>query len=257
MVSKALTTTFTIVVGLFVWGCSSDSGSNEKAAFKQAESEFQVASPNFQNIRPRKSLPQENSCYGEDLSPPLSWSGAPSETKSFALLAGEPGKESGSWSHWVLFNIPAGTQELSSGIPTSTDTLPDGTRQGTNDFKNIGYNGPCPPPIVIALDFYGNSPLKQDRPVARKYEFTLYALDAMLDLEAGSRHNELVSAMEGHILAEALTAGKFHASHSLDTKPTPESGKTKVYSGTNVNLAPSKKGTSSAELITPTPTGGK
>ena len=251
--SKLLIVTLTIAVASFAWGCSSDSGANEKAASEQTESDFQVSSTNFWDTRPRKSITQEHTCYGGDISPPLTWSGAPAGTESFALLADEPAKESGSWSHWVLFNIPAETQELQAGIPTSTATLPDGTVQGTNDFKNIGYNGPCPAPIVIALDFTGNSTLKQPRPLARKYEFKLFALSTMLDLQSGARRDDLISAMEGHILAEVSTAGKFHASHSLDTKPTPEAGKTKVYSGKTVNLAPSKKGTSSGELITPTP----
>lgn len=195
------------------------------------------------------------------MSPPLSWSRAPSGAQSFALVADEPEHESGSWVHWVLFNIPAETTELPTGIPTSTDTLPDGTRQGTNDFKNLGYNGPCPDPIVIALDFIGNSTLAQKRPVPRVYQVTLYALDAMLDLAAGSSRNELVSAMKGHILGQAFAAGKFTASHGLDTKGGGANLQT-VRQGTQTpsgEAAPSgeKIYNSLGELITPTPAGGQ
>ena len=118
-----------VLVVQIVAGCSSstdDSNSSNAAATIEGSS-FMISSPNFTEIRPKRRIPEENSCYGQNSSPPLSWSGAPEGTQSFALIVDEPGHESGSWAHWVVFDIPAGTAELSPGIPTSTKSFPGGT----------------------------------------------------------------------------------------------------------------------------------
>jgi hypothetical protein len=96
----------------------------------------------------------------------------------------------GTWVHWVLFNLPAGVSELSESVPPESE-LDDGSRQGTNDFGRIGYGGPCPP---------GGT---------HRYYFKLYALDIVLELEAGARKPQLLEAMEGHILAEGQLMGKY------------------------------------------------
>ena len=154
---------------------------------------FQLTSPAFAEGKP---IPRKYTCEGSDVSPPLQWSGAPPATKSFALIADDPDAPDPKapkmvWVHWVIFNIPA----TATGLPENlakTQTLPDGTRQGTNDFRRIGYGGPCPPP---------GDP--------HRYFFKLYALDTVLELKPGATKPELLKAMEGHILAHAQLMGTY------------------------------------------------
>lgn len=130
-------------------------------------------------------------CKGENVSPPLSWEGAPSGTKSFALICDDPDAPFMTWVHWVIYEIPANVTKLSEGI-AKEDTLSNGAKQGRSNFGTIGYGGPCPPP---------GGP--------HRYFFKLYALDAMLNLEPGLDKKALLKKMEGHILEEAQLIGKF------------------------------------------------
>ena len=130
-------------------------------------------------------------CKGEDVSPSLSWDGVPSGTKSFALICDDPDAPFMTWVHWVIYDIPANVTELSEGVPKD-NTLSSGAKQGRNDFRKIGYGGPCPPP---------GGP--------HRYFFKLYALNAMLNLEPGLTKKALLKKMEGHILEEAQIIGKF------------------------------------------------
>ena len=135
-------------------------------------------------------IPAQYTCNGADISPPLAWEEVPEVAKSLALIVDDPDAPVGTWVHWVLYNLPASTRELKENI-TKTKILPDGAMQGTNDFRKIGYNGPCPP---------GGT---------HRYFFKLYALDEMVDLNPGARKKDLVDAMKGHILAECQLMGKF------------------------------------------------
>jgi Raf kinase inhibitor-like YbhB/YbcL family protein len=135
-------------------------------------------------------IPAQYTCNGPDVSPPLNWEDVPEETKSLALIADDPDAPVGTWVHWVLYNLPADTHELQEDLP-KTKVLPNGAMQGTNDFRKIGYNGPCPP---------GGT---------HRYFFKLYALDELVDLNPGARKKDLLDAMKGHILAECQLMGKF------------------------------------------------
>ena len=137
------------------------------------------------------TIPKQYTCDGPDLSPPLSWNGAPSGTQSFALIADDPDAPVGTWVHWVLYNAPAGSNGLAEGVKKQ-DQLADGTLQGRNDFRKVGYGGPCPPP---------------GKP--HRYFFKLYALDTKLNLKAGSTKADVESAMKGHTLAQAEWMGKY------------------------------------------------
>lgn len=137
------------------------------------------------------AIPKKFTCEGPDLSPPLSWSGAPPGTQSFALILEDPDAPAGTWVHWVLYDLPANTKDLAEGVPKEAQ-LSNGARQGRNDFRKIGYGGPCPPP---------------GKP--HRYFFKLYALDKMLDLKAGASKVEAESAMKGHILAQAQLMGRY------------------------------------------------
>ena len=138
-------------------------------------------------------IPAKHSCDGADVSPSLAWSGPPPGTVAFALIADDPDAPAGTWVHWVLFNLPGSLTALPEGVP-KTDQLPSlgGALQGKNDFRRIGYGGPCPPP---------------GKP--HRYFFKLYALDAALPLKAGATKQEVERAMRGHVLAEAALMGTY------------------------------------------------
>jgi Raf kinase inhibitor-like YbhB/YbcL family protein len=137
------------------------------------------------------TIPKQYTCDGPDLSPPLAWSGTPAGTQSFALIADDPDAPVGTWVHWVLYNAPGAAHELAEGLKKQ-DQLPDGTLQGRNDFRKIGYGGPCPPP---------------GKP--HRYFFKLYALDTKLNLKPGATKTEVESAMKGHVLGQAEYVGRF------------------------------------------------
>jgi Raf kinase inhibitor-like YbhB/YbcL family protein len=136
-------------------------------------------------------IPAKFTCDDKNLSPALKWSGAPAGTKSFALVVDDPDAPMGTWVHWVLYDLPANAAELSEGVP-KTETIPAGGKQGVNDFKQIGYGGPCPPPAK-----------------AHRYMFKLYALDTALDLKPGATKKQLEHAMVRHILAQAQLIGTY------------------------------------------------
>jgi len=136
-------------------------------------------------------IPKKYTCDAADLSPALAWNGMPAGTQTFALIADDPDAPVGTWTHWVIWDIPAKLTGLAENV-LKTETLADGTRQGRNDFRRIGYGGPCPPP---------------GKP--HRYFFRLYALDGKLDLRAGSSRGELEKAMSGHVLAQAEVMGKY------------------------------------------------
>jgi Raf kinase inhibitor-like YbhB/YbcL family protein len=137
------------------------------------------------------AIPQAHTGDGADASPPLAWSGEPEGTASFALICEDPDAPRGIWVHWVLFNLPPATHELSGGISPDA-SLDDGALQGKNDFGKLGYGGPAPPP---------------GKP--HRYFFRLYALDGSLPLKAGATKQQLVSAMKDHILAETHLMGTY------------------------------------------------
>lgn len=135
-------------------------------------------------------IPKKHSCDAEDVSPDLKWSGVPKEAKSLALICDDPDAPVGTWVHWVLFNIPAAVNALPAGVPPDA-ALKNGARQGKNDFRKLGYGGPCPP---------GGT---------HRYFFKVYALDTVLNLDSGSTKAQVVAAMKGHILAEGQLMGKY------------------------------------------------
>jgi Raf kinase inhibitor-like YbhB/YbcL family protein len=106
----------------------------------EGEMTLRLTSPAF---APGARIPVRYTCDGEDLSPPLAWSGVPAETQSLALFCDDPDAPAGIWHHWALFDLPAAMTELRAGYPREAKV--DGTRQAINDFGGIGYRGPCHP----------------------------------------------------------------------------------------------------------------
>ena len=136
-------------------------------------------------------IPQQYTCEGANVSPPLEWSGVPSGTQSLVLIiedpdAASPAAPSAGWVHWLLFNLPAQT----TGLPEGIKNLPNGTHEGLNDWKRPGYGGPCPPSG------------------RHRYAHKLYALDAQLDLARPTKQ-QVEEAMHGHIVAQAALLGTF------------------------------------------------
>lgn len=137
-------------------------------------------------------IPKKYTCEGQDISPPLSWSGVPNHARTLALVvddpdAPDPAKPQRTWVHWVLYDIPADV----TGLPEGATRLPAGTREGMNDWKRTGYGGPCPP-------------------IGRhRYFFKLYALDTELSDLGRPNKAELEKAMRGHVLAQTELLGTY------------------------------------------------
>jgi hypothetical protein len=160
---------------------------NNKPA-KERTMNIQITSTAFAEGKP---IPTKYTGDGNDVSPPLQWTNAPANTKSFALISDDPDAPVGTWVHWVLYDLPPATTTLAEDTPKS-QFLPNGAKQGLNDFRRLGYGGPSPPP---------------GKP--HRYFFKLYALDTVLDLKPGVTKKDLLKAMEGHVLAEGQLMGTY------------------------------------------------
>jgi Raf kinase inhibitor-like YbhB/YbcL family protein len=137
------------------------------------------------------TIPQRYTCDGDDLSPALQWSEPPAGTQSLALIFDDVDAPAGTWVHWVIFDMPAGALSLPEGVPA--DPVVDGLGvHGSNSWQDLGYGGPCPP-----------------KGGPHRYTFRLYALDTVLDLDAGAGRADLDKAMEGHILGTGQLMGRY------------------------------------------------
>jgi Raf kinase inhibitor-like YbhB/YbcL family protein len=144
-----------------------------------------------------QEIPQKYTCaVPSAVSPAMSWTDVPAGTATFAMIFHDPdpvlGKGTGDVLHWAIFNIPGTARSLPEGVATKAE-LEDGTRQPNNLGGNPGYMGPCPPP-----------------PAPHHYTFEFYALDTKLDIPATSSRDDLLKAMNGHVLAKAVYIGMFH-----------------------------------------------
>nr|WP_035914787.1 YbhB/YbcL family Raf kinase inhibitor-like protein [Legionella lansingensis] len=143
-----------------------------------------VASPVFE---PNTFIPEKYTCDGADISPALFWQNPPENTKSFVLIIEDPDASSQKWIHWLVFNIPAENRNLTEGL------LPAGAISTRNSWGIMGYRGPCPPA--------GET---------HRYFFKLYALDQMLPLNASATKDEVVDAMQYHVLASSEFSANYH-----------------------------------------------
>jgi len=166
-------------------GCQSTTATPQEGEAKMA---LQVTSSAFSEGSP---IPRQYTCDGEDLSPPLAWTGAPANARSLALIADDPDAPAGTWVHWVLYDIPSSLSSLPQGV-SKTPTVPGLGTQGTNTSRKAFYNGPCPP-----------------RGKPHRYFFKLYALDSSLNLKPGASAAEVEKAMRGHILAQGQLMGTY------------------------------------------------
>lgn len=150
-----------------------------------------LTSPSFEH---GAEMPRRHSCEGAELSPPLAWSNLPRDTRSLVLIvddpdAPDPARPQRTWVHWIVYNLPPEAGGLPEGV--NGDTLPQGARQGKNDWSRADYGGPCPP-------------------VGRhRYMHKLYALDTVLPDLGVATKPEVQRAMHGHVLAQATLIGTY------------------------------------------------
>ena len=135
------------------------------------------------------TIPREFTCDADDTSPPLIWSGAPANTKAFAIVMDDPDAPVGTWVHWVAYNLPPDMTAMPAG---GSKTLPPGSLDGKNSWGRTGYGGPCPP-----------------RGKPHRYSFRVYALDAAVELAAGASKHDLEKAMKPHVLAAGELVGLY------------------------------------------------
>jgi hypothetical protein len=149
-----------------------------------AAQDFTLTSPAFGE---GQHIPPRHTCEGEDLSPRLEWTRVPPQTRSFALIMDDPDAPSGTFTHWLLADIPAEARELRE----AEDAV---GVAGRNDFGGTGWGGPCPPPK------HGD----------HRYNFRLLALDLeTTGLAAGASRADFEAAIDGHVLGEATLMGRF------------------------------------------------
>jgi len=148
---------------------------------------FSVTSPAF---AANGVIPKQHTCEGANRSPELRWSDAPAATKAFALIVDDPDAPAGTWVHWVLYDLPGDVTGLPEGVPAD-ETVRGGTH-GTNSARKLGYGGPCPPP---------------GKP--HHYVFKLYALNAPTALKPRGTKEDVLHAIEGHVLGQAELIGTY------------------------------------------------
>jgi Raf kinase inhibitor-like YbhB/YbcL family protein len=142
---------------------------------------MKISSPSFAD---GQAIPAKYTCDGDDINPPLVFSGAPPSAKSLVLIMDDPDAPGGTFDHWIVWNIPPTTSGVAEGQPLRGVV-------GRNGFGKNGYGGPCPPSGE------------------HRYQFKLYALDTTLDLPRSASKAQLERAMKGHILAEAAMMGRY------------------------------------------------
>jgi Raf kinase inhibitor-like YbhB/YbcL family protein len=171
------------IIAIILAGCES-----KEPPPAEGEAVLSVSSTAFQE---GESIPDKYTCQGQDVSPPIAWGEPPAGTQSLALITDDLDAPFGVFTHWVIFNIPPASRELAEAVSTQP-RLTSSVLQGKNGFGKIGYGGPCPPS--------GGS---------HRYQFTIYALDSPIDLKAGASKNEVLDAMQGHILARGKLTGTY------------------------------------------------
>jgi Raf kinase inhibitor-like YbhB/YbcL family protein len=141
------------------------------------------------------TIPRLYTCDGKDVSPPLAWSGVPETARSLALICEDPDAPRGTWTHWVIYDIPASVKELGEGLPAQerikVTAGGETALQGKNDFGKTGYGGPCPPSG------------------SHRYFFRIYALDTGLGPGSGTTRQDLLRSIKGHVLAEGELMGRY------------------------------------------------
>jgi Raf kinase inhibitor-like YbhB/YbcL family protein len=149
---------------------------------------FDLTSPAFAT---GAEIPVQYTCDGPNVSPPLRWADPPARTGVYVLIADDPDAPGGTWVHWVLYGMPPSARGIPESVPPRDEVAGIG-RQGLNDFKRVGYGGPCPP-----------------RGPAHRYFFKLYAVDREVALSPGKTKAEVLDSIQGHVLGQAELMGRY------------------------------------------------
>ena len=180
---------FLILLSILISSCTSsptktpETPTTETQATEvKANMALEITSNAFAN---GQSIPVKYSCKGNNISPDLAWKEPPTGTQSFALIVDDPDAPMGTWVHWVVYNLPANTRSLQE------NTNSNGMSAGKNSSGNMRYDGPCPPSGT------------------HRYYFKLYALDTNLNLSPGATKEQVLNAMQGHVLAQGELMGTF------------------------------------------------
>ncbi len=174
------------VTALFSTGC----GKSTPEPASDSDTSFELTSPAFADGGP---IPAKYTCDGEEVSPPLEWKNLPPGTFTVAVVMDDPDAVPVAghvWDHWIIYNIPVRASSIAEGIPRDAE-LAGGALQGTGS-SHIGYQGPCPPPGP-----------------AHTYRFRAFAVDSRLDLPAGATKEEVLKALDGHVLATGRMSGTY------------------------------------------------
>ncbi len=187
MIKKFVIILIFIILGLgSFYQCRSSQpsySSNDSLNTQKGDISMKAYSPDFKT---EGFIPINYTCQSEDISPEIIIENIPENTKSIALICDDPDAPVGTWVHWVIINIKVDSSKviIPRNIPKTQEVL-NGAKQGINDFKRIGYGGPCPPP---------GSP--------HRYFFKIYALDTFLNLDGEFTKADVERAMQGHIIAQ-------------------------------------------------------
>ena len=181
----------------------------EYALAQQFDLSIEVTSSEFNE---RRRIPRKYSCTQEDISPPIAWSEPPQGTVSLALVVDSDQFPGPPYAHWVVWGISPDTKALPEAVPNTPEAPSIGptARQGTNSNERIGWSGPCPPPV--RLNWTG---AKADNNPVKRYLFKLYALDTDIELASEATKEDLLRAIDGHILAGGELLGEHVSSQRL------------------------------------------
>lgn len=186
---RTLTFLVIFILSACMIGCAQSRPAEELAPSETEQDSLALTSTAFADWG---SIPVKYTCHGQNISPALDWSGSPTDTASFALIMDDP---DAAYTHWVVYNLPGDLNGLPEAVPKDEE-LANGGLQGKIGSGGIGYPtgyfGPCPPQDSL-----------------HHYRFTLYALDASLDLAAGASKDEVMQVMPGHILAQGQLIGVY------------------------------------------------
>lgn len=169
------------IVGIYIFIFKNPSGKNPFTNL-QAKNMIKITSPAFKH---GEMIPKKYSCDGENVNPPLTMANAPAETKSFILIVDDPDAPSGTWTHWLVFNIDPKITAIKENL------VPVNAVLGTNSFNRLPYGGPCPPSG------------------SHRYFFKVFALDSMLDLKEWAKRGEVENAMKDHVIDQGELMGKY------------------------------------------------
>src|SRR5215471_11472832 len=173
-----------------VAACVKQQRASSEVAPQQTPSPSNVFTLTSNAFKEGQPIPRQYTCDGVNVSPGLEWTSVPKTAKTIAIIADDPDAQSGTFTHWVLYNLPSETMGMVENLP-ATENLKSGGQQGANDFEKIGYGGPCPPSG------------------RHRYFFKIYAVDDELTLKAGAKRADVEKALEGHIVGQAQLMGTY------------------------------------------------